>query len=85
MNYSLLVAVLLLSLKKKRTMNDEELRKFCLEQAVKLYQSRTTAYGGREMQLLDISDILYDYVRTGEKKDVPFSVTIYDKETLQGS
>jgi hypothetical protein len=59
-------------------MNDEELRKFCLEQAVILYKYRDKGFGGKEMDILTIADILYSYVRSGEKGEVPFSVTIYN-------
>ncbi len=51
-------------------MNDEELRKFCLSQAVYLIQSlKTTSFGEGRVAPMELSELLFNYIKTGEVKD----------------
>ena len=53
-------------------MTDEELRAFCLKQAM----------GFRDMEdmtLLELSDRLYNYIRTGEQSFIPASLSYLKK------
>lgn len=62
-------------------MDDEQLRKFCLEQAVILYSEKEKIKGFcspvRTFALLDVADALFDYLKNGEKTDLPFSSYLY--------
>lgn len=60
-------------------MNDEQLRKFCLEQAVELYTNRIelTGLACREsIHVLDIANALFNYIKNGEIVKLPFCVCI---------
>lgn len=60
-------------------MNDEQLRKFCLEQSVKLYESRKEPSGlisHESISILEITKILFDYIKDGEIEKLPFSVSL---------
>lgn len=51
-------------------MSDEELRKFCLEQAVILIQSlKGTSIGCNRIAPMELAELLFNYIRKGEVKD----------------
>ena len=60
--------------KKPQTLNDAELRRFCLEKAVQLLQGRPTSYFGpldeaTHLHPMDVAERLFRYVRYGEVND----------------
>lgn len=60
-------------------MNDEQLRKFCLEQAVILYKSRNEPLGlipYESISILEIAKILFDYVKDGKIEKLPFRICL---------
>lgn len=62
-------------------MTDEELRTFCLEQAVLIVTKKDQfqqMIGFREteyMSLFEISEILYSYVKTGKQSFIPVGLS----------
>lgn len=62
-------------------MDDEQLRKFCLEQAVILYSKkeeiRDFVTPVRTFALVDVAGALFDYVKSGKKTETPFSFYLY--------
>lgn len=56
-------------------MTDEELRKFCLEQAVTLFVHAERARGltpcDKSKSVLELSDALFEYIRIGEHTEIP--------------
>ncbi len=55
-------------------MNNEQLRMFCLEQAVILYSNREEIKSlspAPNRSLLEIASILFDYVRNGVRTNYP--------------
>lgn len=54
-------------------MNDEELRKFCIEQAILIINQKREFRGFRDfnqMTVFKLSDALFDYVKTGVGIDI---------------
>lgn len=54
-------------------MNDEELRKFCIEQAVLIVSQKQEIRSLRDFNqitVFELSDALFDYVKTGAKADI---------------
>ena len=65
-------------------MTDEELRTFCVEQAVLIFakKEKVKTMGFRDMEdmtLLELSDRLYNYIRTGEQSFIPASLSYLKK------
>ena len=65
-------------------MTDEELRTFCVEQAVLIFakKEQVKTMGFRDMEdmtLLELSDRLYNYIRTGEQSFIPASLSYLKK------
>ena len=65
-------------------MTDEELRTFCGEQAVLIFakKEQVKTMGFRDMEdmtLLELSDRLYNYIRTGEQSFIPASLSYLKK------
>lgn len=51
-------------------MSDEELRAFCLSQAVALIQSiKGDSFGVDRIAPMELAELLFHYVRTGEAND----------------
>lgn len=67
-------------------MNDEQLRKFCLEQAVILFNGKSDFRGmskvGKSASLFEIANALFSYVKKGDEIDIPF---FFRKETISYS
>lgn len=57
-------------------MNDEQLRKFCLEQAVILFNGKSDFRGafktGKSASLFEIANALFRYIKQGDEIDIPF-------------
>ena len=57
-------------------MNDEQLRKFCLEQAVILFNGKNDFIGmsktGKSASLFEIANALFNYIKKGDEIDIPF-------------
>ena len=56
-------------------MNDEELRKFCIEQAVAIISTKQSVNAMRlcdlkPISIFEISEALFLYVKTGAKTDI---------------
>lgn len=56
-------------------MNDEELRKFCIEQAVSIISTKQTVNARGicvlpSVSIFEISEALFSYIRTGGQKDI---------------
>lgn len=54
-------------------MNDEELRKFCIEQAILIINRKHEARrlcDYDKITVFELSDALFDYVKTGTKMDI---------------
>lgn len=69
---------------KNTIMTDEELRTFCVEQAVLIFakKEQVKTMGFRDMEdmtLLELSDRLYNYIRTGEQSFIPASLSYLKK------
>lgn len=56
-------------------MTDEELRMFCLEQAVSLFIHAERARGlmpfGKSKSIFDLSDAIIDYIKNGREAEIP--------------
>ena len=52
--------------------SDEELRRFCIEQSIRLIQCiKTYSMGEEQVSPFELSELLFKYIKTGEAFDLP--------------
>lgn len=64
-----------LTYNKNTIMTDEELRMFCLEQAVSLFIHAERARGlmpcGKSKSIFELSNAIIDYIKNGREAEIP--------------